>query len=389
MKFNFDQVVDRRHTNSIKYDMATYAKAIDVLPLWVADMDFKAPPCVEEALLRRTQHGVFGYSESGAHYFKVLQNWFKRRHNWNIEQEWMIKTPGIVNAIHVAILALTAEEDGVLIQPPVYHPFASAVRKTGRRLVENELIYEKNRYQIDFNDFEQKIVQEGVKMFVLCSPHNPVGRVWTKDELTKMGEICLCHGVVVVADEIHQDFVYQGHKHLIFAAQNPSYSDIAITCTAPSKTFNLAGLPLSNIFISNAFMREKFLREYKRIGLSHVGVMGIVACQAAYENGDVWLEELLRYLAGNILFINEFLEERLPQVKMVNPEGTYLAWLDFNALGFGRDELEAVIADKARLWLNSGELFGTGGAGFQRLNAACPRSMLQEAMDRLCSAIHL
>ena len=387
MKYGFDQIIERRNTYSIKYDMAAFGKAKDVLPLWVADMDFKAPPCVEQALLKQVKHGVFGYSEAGAPYFAALKDWFGRRHDWRIEQEWLIKTPGVVNAIHVGLLAFSAPKDAVLIQQPVYHPFAYAVQKTGRRLVVNELIYDHDRYQIDFDDFEQKIMRQGVKIFILCNPHNPVGRVWTREELTRMGDICLRHNVVVIADEIHQDFVYKGHKHLVFATLDPGYQDITVTCTAPSKTFNLAGLALSNIFISNAALRERFIREYERLGLGHVNVMGIAACQAAYEDGEEWLEELLGYLAGNMSFIGGFLKKSLPKVKLVEPEGTYLAWLDFSALNLGANELDALLTDKARLWLNRGDIFGAGGAGFGRLNAACPRLLLQQAMDRLKSAL--
>jgi cystathionine beta-lyase len=387
MKYDFDQIIERRNTYSIKYDMEAYGKAEDVLPLWVADMDFKSPPCVEEALIRQSRHGVFGYSESDAPYFTTLQNWFIRRHNWQIEKEWLIKTPGIVNAIHIALLALAEPQDGVLIQQPVYHPFAAAVKKTGRKLVVNELVYEDGCYSIDFDDFVQKISRQGVKIFILCNPHNPVGRVWTREELTKMGDICLEHGVIVIADEIHQDIVYAGHRHLVFTALDPGYEDITVTCTAPSKTFNLAGLPLSNIFITNAALRERFRRVYERLGLGHVGVMGIAACQAAYADGDEWLEQLLDYVADNMSYLAEFLQERLPAVRFVKPEGAYLAWLDFRSLGLGADELDALITDKARLWLNRGEIFGAGGAGFQRLNAACPRSLLRQAMHRLESAL--
>lgn len=389
MKYDFDQIIERRDTYSIKYDMAAYGKAGDVLPLWVADMDFKSPPCVEEALLSQVRHGVFGYSESGAPYFTVLQNWFKRRHNWHIEKEWLIKTLGVVNAIHIALLALTQAQDVVLIQQPVYHPFAFAVQKTGRKLAVNELIYEDGRYRIDYEDFAQKISQQGVKVFILCNPHNPLGRVWTREELTNMGDICLEHGVIVIADEIHEDFIYEGHKHVVFADLSPGYNDITITCTAPSKTFNLASLPLSNIFIANSAMRERFTRAYERLGLGHVGVMGIAACQAVYESGDEWLEQLLVYLAGNMTFMAEFLQAKLPKVKMIKPEGTYLAWLDFRALGLDPDVLDALILDKARLWLNRGEIFGAGGAGFQRLNAACPRSVLRQAMERLADALSM
>ncbi|MCL1974748.1 MAG: pyridoxal phosphate-dependent aminotransferase [Firmicutes bacterium] len=387
MKYDFDQIVERRQTYSVKYDMQAYGKAPDLLPMWIADMDFKAPPCVEEALLRQCNHGIFGYSESDSIYFTTMQKWFKNRHDWHIEQEWLVKTPGIVNAIHVAILSLTEFGESVLIQPPVYHPFAAAVQKTGRSLAVNELVYDNGYYKIDFTDFEQKIVEQNVKMFILCNPHNPVGRVWKRAELRRMGEICLKYGVIVVADEIHQDFLWDNNKHLVFTDIDPAYKDITITCTAPSKTFNIAGLQISNIFIANAVLREKFKLAYERMGLGHVNVMGIAACQAVYENGLEWLLQLLEYLAGNMAFIDRFLKERLPQIKLVKAEGTYVAWLDFISLGLDADELDALLTNKARLWLNRGDIFGAGGAGFQRLNTACPRFVLQQAMEKLEKAI--
>ena len=386
MKYDFDQIIERRHTYSMKYDLAAYGKTPDTLPMWVADMDFKSPPCVEQALVEQSRHGIYGYSESDAAYFSALQSWFKRRHNWQIEPEWLIKTPGVVNAIYIALLAITAPGEGVLIQQPVYQCFAAAIQKTGRRIVVNELVYEDVSYRIDFTDFEHKIVEQGVKVFILCNPHNPVGRVWKREELTRMGDICLKHGVTVIADEIHQDFVYPGHKHLVFTELDPCYNDMTITCTAPSKTFNLAGLSLANIFIPNDAIREKFEGSYEKMGLSHVNVMGIAACRAAYESGEEWLEQLLDYLAGNMLFINEFLRKRLSLIRLVKPESTYVAWLDFRSLGLSANDLESLITDKARLWLNSGYIFGAGGAGFQRMNAACPRSLLELAMERLAKA---
>ena len=404
MKYNFDQMIDRRNTMSVKYDSAIYRQGEDILPLWVADMDFRTPPCVTEALELRSRHGIFGYSEADVPYFAALKSWFKRRHDWRVEPEWLIKTPGVVSAIHIALLALTEPGDAVIIQQPVYYPFASAVQQTGRQLVVNELVNNDckdsdddnyiddneaneandNNYRIDFDDFEKKILQHQVKMFILCNPHNPVGRVWRRHELIRLGDICLKHGVLVIADEIHQDFVFQGHKHLVFAGLKPAYEDITVTCTSPSKTFNLAGLPLSNIFIANPRLRKKFKHICARIGQNHVGVMGLVACQAACEGGEEWLEALLEYLAANMAFIREFLEQNLKgSVKMTAPEGTYLAWLDFRALGHSAQELDNMLKRRARLWLNRGDMFGAGGDGFARLNAACPRSMLEEAMKRL------
>jgi len=381
--FDFDKIIERRNTYSSKYNMAAYKKPADVLPLWVADMDFMAPPCVLDALAEQGRHGVFGYFNTGEPYFKVLQNWFSGHFEWNVSPDWLVKTPGIVNAIYVALMALTEPGDAVIIQQPVYYPFTLSVQDTGRKLVVNQLVNENNYYRIDFDDFEKKIIANNVKAFILCHPHNPVGRVWTREELVQLGNICLRHGVIVISDEIHQDFIYEGHKHLVFAGLGAEYCDITVTCTAPTKTFNLAGLPVANIFISNAKIREKFLRTYNRFGVTQLCVMGIVACQAAYAGGAPWLRELLGYLSGNMSLIGEFLDDRLPEIKFVKPEGTYLAWLDFRALGLGERELGEWVTNKARLWLHNGTIFGESGAGFMRLNAACPRSVLLEALERL------
>ena len=383
MSFDFDRIIERRGTYSMKYGMVERGKPDDILPLWVADMDFQAPPCVLDALEEQCRHGIFGYSDTGREYFNVLHDWFFKRYDWDIDEDWLVKTPGVVNAIYVALMALTEPGDSVIIQQPVYHPFASTVKDAGRRLVVNELINEDGRYRIDFDDFEKKIVSNNVKAFILCNPHNPVGRVWTRSELTNLGDICLRSGVAVISDEIHQDFVYSGHKHLVFAALKPEYADMTITCTAPSKTFNLASLMLANTFIPNASLRERYEREYDRFGVSLLGIMGFVACKAAYEGGERWLAELLSYLSGNMALIGEFLDEKLPDIRLVRPEGTYLAWLDFRALGLDADELDEFVTHKARLWLNNGAMFGAGGAGYMRLNAACPRSVLHEALERL------
>jgi len=381
MGFDFDRAVDRRDTRSIKYDHAAHGMPGDAIPMWVADMDFQAPPCVVAAMEERLRHGIFGYSKVDDRYFGVLKEWYGRRFGWNVEREWLTVTQGVVNAIYVAVRALTGPGDGVTIQQPVYYPFASAIRDTGRQLVVNELLYSGGRYSIDFDDFERKVRQS--RMFILCSPHNPVGRVWTRGELERMGEICLRHGVTVVSDEIHQDFVFPGHRHHVFSGLDPRFADIAVTCTAPSKTFNLAGLPLSNIFIKDRGLGERFLREYKNCGLGQPGIMSIIACQAAYESGGEWLGELLEYLGGNVSLLRGFLRERIPEIRLVEPEGTYLAWLDCTRLGLPARELDGLIAQKGKLWLSVGDIFGQGGEGFFRMNVACPRSVLREGLARL------
>jgi len=381
MKHDFDRVIERRGTYSIKHNPASRGKPDDVLPLWVADMDFAAPPCVSEALVSLARHGIFGYSEPDAAYFSVIRNWFAGRFGWSVEREWLVVTPGVVNALAVAIRAFTEPGDGVVIQQPVYYPFESSVRQNGRRLLINELMYSGGSYGIDFQDFENKIQE--AKLFILCSPHNPVGRVWTRDELVRMGEICLRHGVTIVADEIHQDFVFPPNRHLVFAAIDPRFAAITVTCTSPSKTFNLAGLHNANIFIANETLRSKFRQEYASCGLSQPSVAGLAACKAAYKGGGQWLDELIAYIGGNMSLLREFLQTQLPKIKFVEPEGTYLAWLDFSEFGLSAKELDTLITHKCKLWLSSGHTFGAGGKNFQRMNIACPRTVLQEALGRL------
>jgi len=381
MKYDFDKVIDRSNSYSIKYEPSWRGKPSDVLPLWVADMDFAAPPCVQEAIMRRAEHGIYGYSEPDAEYFDVLRKWFEERLDWNIERDRLVITPGVVNALYIAIRAFTKPGDGVVIQQPVYYPFESSIKKTGRQLLVNELVLSDGRYGIDFQDFEEKIKQ--AKMFILCNPHNPVGRVWEREELIRMGEICLRHGVIVIADEIHEDFIFHGHKHLVFAALNKDFDNITITCTSPSKTFNLAGLLHANNFISNKTLREKFKEEYAQIGIGQPGIMGIITCKAAYESGAEWLDELMEYLGQNMLLIKTYLSNHIPRIKLIEPEGTYLAWLDCRELGLSAKKLDEAVTHKGKLWLNAGYTFGKGGEGFERINAACPRSVLHKALERL------
>lgn len=384
MQYNFDEIIDRRNSDCLKYDFAEKrGKPKDILPLWVADMDFKTPPEVIEALATKSRHGIFGYSDVGDDYFKILQNWFNHYFNWTVEQSWLIKTPGIVFAICAAIRALTSKGDSVLIQQPVYYPFSESVLINDRKLVVNELKLDQGTYSIDWQDFEDKIIQNQVKLFILCSPHNPVGRVWTEAELLRIGDICLQHGVTVISDEIHADFVFPGHRHLVFANLKPEFADITITCTAPTKTFNLAGLQVSNILIANPGIRKLMLREISRCGYSQLGIMGLTACREAYSSGHQWLAELNAYLDGNRQYMSKYFAQKLPQIKMIEPEGTYLAWLDCRGLGLADAELDRQIIHRAGLWLNSGRIFGAGGEGFQRINFACPRATLAEALSRL------
>lgn len=381
---DFDTVIDRKGTRSLKYDFAVRrGKPKDVLPLWVADMDFQTSSYITDALEDMVKHGVFGYSESEEHYFGAVQNWMERHYNWHVKESWMTKTPGIVFALAMAVKAYTQENDAVLIQPPVYYPFKEVVEDNHRRLVNNTLVLGGDgTYTIDYEDFEKRIIEENVKLFILCNPHNPVGRVWTKEELERLGEICLKHGVFVVSDEIHADFVFE-RKHTVFSEVKEAYRDISMICTSPSKTFNIAGLQISNIFISNPEKATAFRRQVAAAGYSQVGLPGLVACEAAYRHGDEWLEGVLAYIKANAEFTRAYLQEHLPRVKMTKLEGTYLVWLDFRNYGLTDKELDEKILNQAGLWLDSGAVFGKCGEGFQRINIACPRKTLHQALDRL------
>ncbi len=389
MPVNFDEIIDRRNTDSLKYDFAAKrGMPDDILPLWVADMDFPAPDAVRQALAERVAHGIFGYSDAADDsYFGALSRWYTERFDWSIRPEWLVKTPGVVFALCAAIRALTAEGDAVLIQPPVYYPFSESVLENNRRLITNRLVYADGGYGVDLADFEEKIVTHGVKLFILCSPHNPVGRVWTEAELTAMGDICVRHGVYVVADEIHADFVYPGHRHLVFANLKPAFAELSITCTAPSKTFNLAGLQISNILVPNTNIRRSLRREVNRVGYSQPNIMGLIACRAAYAQGGEWLDALKVYLLDNLAFARQFLAEQLPQLRLVEPQGTYLLWLDCSALALTDRALDDLMVHKAGLWLDGGTMFGAGGEGFQRINIASRRETLREALLRLKKAV--
>lgn len=385
---DFDTVVDRRNTNCLKYDFAVYrGKPENVLPLWVADMDFKVSSYIEDAIINQARHGIYGYSEVAEEYFQVLKNWNYKHYNWNIERKWLVKTPGIVFALALAVKAFSKKGESVLIQQPVYYPFSEVILDNERNLVDNTLVLQEDgSYKIDFEDFERKIVENNVKLYFLCNPHNPVGRVWTKEELTALGDICLKHKVIVVSDEIHADFDYTG-RHIVFADLKEEYKDISITCMAPSKTFNIAGLQLSNIFIPNRELKQRFKKEIAAAGYSQLNAVGLVAAKAAYENGEEWYQAMLSYVKDNIEYTRKYLEENLPVLKMTKPEGTYLVWIDFKGLGLSDEELEDLIINKAGLWLDSGLVFGKAGKGFQRINVACPRKTLQLALDKLKSSI--
>lgn len=385
---DFDTVLDRRNTNSLKYDCAKmFGKPENALPLWVADMDFRISSYIQEAITASVEHGIFGYSEPGEEYFEAVRDWMRKHHNFNVERKWLVKTPGIVYALAMAVKAYTKENDAVILQQPVYYPFRNVIENNGRRVVNNPLKQdETGKYYMDFADLENKIVSEQVKLMFLCNPHNPVGRVWTKAELCRLGDICYRNKVIVVSDEIHADFIFSG-THQVFMELKEEYKEITVTCTSPSKTFNIAGLQISNIFIANPELKRAFRNQIKATGLDEMNAVGLVACQAAYKYGEEWYQRMLSYIKENISYLKDYLSENLPMVKMIEPEGTYLVWLDFRELGLNTDELEELILKKAGLWLDGGTMFGEEGKGFQRVNAACPRNVLTQALEQLRKAI--
>lgn len=387
-KINFNIVVNRKNTNCLKYDFAVRrGRPENVLPLWVADMDFKVAPEITQEIEKRVAHGIFGYSEVKEEYFEAISAWMEQKHGWHVKEDWLVKTPGVVFALAMAVQAFTEPGDAVIIQQPVYYPFSEVIADNGRRIVDNTLeLKEDGKYHINFEDFEQKVKENHVKLFLLCSPHNPVGRVWTKEELKKITAICRKYDVIVVSDEIHEDFVFNG-KHQVFADLSEDAKNRTITCTAPSKTFNLAGLQVSNIWIANPKLREKFKKQIAAAGYSQLNTLGLTACEAAYRYGGEWHAELLGYLKSNLNFLREFLQTRLPEVKLIEPEGTYLVWLDFGSLGLTEEQREELLTKKAGIWLDSGAIFGAAGEGFERINIACPRSILKDALERIERAV--
>ena len=387
MQYDFDTPIDRTHTWSIKHDFKKEnGKADDILQLWVADMDFRSPDSVVEALKKAVDHGIFGYSRADESYFDAVAAWYQKRHHLTLQPEWMTCTPGIVFALSIAVRAFTQEGDAVLIQPPVYHPFSRAILRNKRTLVENPLVLKDGHYEMDLEELEQKVLDEHVKLMILCNPHNPVGRVWTREELTSLADICLRHHVYVISDEIHGDFVWQGHEQTPYASISEEACLHSMMCTAPSKTFNLAGMATSNLFIPDPEMRRKFRSELLDVGQENMNRLGLFACRAAYEGGGEWLDQLIGYLAGNLALVRDFCKNRVPQIQLVEPEGTYLAWLDCRELGMTDDELMAFFSDEAKVWLDPGKHSGEQGSGFMRFNLGSSRSVIAQALDQIEAA---
>ena len=384
---NFDEYIERRHTDSLKYDFAVRrGLPEDVLPLWVADMDFRTSSYVEDAVIERTRHGIFGYTETGEEYFRSVAGWMKRRHDWDVQYSWLVKTPGVVFALAMAVKGFTNEGDPVLIQQPVYYPFSEVIEDNKRVIVSNDLVLgDDNRYHIDFEDFEKKIVDNKIKLFFLCSPQNPTGRVFTREELEKLGDICVKYGVIVVSDEIHNDFAFFG-EHTVFTKVKKEFEDISIVCTSVSKTFNLASMLISNIFIPNAKIRHVFKKQYAAAGMSQLSALGITATSVAYDKGDEWYEKMIDYVKANILFVKDYVKKNIPGVSVIDGEGTYLMWLDFRGTGLSGTEIDRKIIYEAKLWLDSGKIFGKTGTGFQRINVAVPRSTVVECLERIKAA---
>ena len=386
MSFNFDKVIDRKNTFAAKTDLAEKRnKPVDALPLWIADMDFPTAPAINEAIKERAEHGIYGYSRPDDRYYRAVKKWLKERHDFSVSDEEIVNTPGVVFAIGTAIRAFTKKGDGVLIQRPVYYPFSNVINVNERRLVNNPLVFKNGHYEIDFEDFERKIVSEKVKLFIFCSPHNPGGRVWKKEELERISAICLKHQVLLVSDEIHSDITFDGHKHTVYASLSKEAAENSIICTSPSKTFNLAGLQFSNIIIRNKKLREEFQREIDRTGYDEPSLMGLIAATAAYEKGGEWFDQAKKYIQENIDFTVEYVAKHCPRITVHRPEGSYLVWLDFSAFTELSDlELSKRILNRAKVWLDYGAMFGPEGEKFQRINVATPRSILEEALKRIC-----
>ncbi len=382
--YNFDQVINRRGTNSVKWDSA----ADGVLPLWVADMDFATAPCVQEAVQRRAQHPVFGYVRVPDSYYEAVIRWFARRHQFTMQRDWIIYTSGVVPAISAIIQALTRPGDKVLVQTPVYNCFFSSIRNSGCQLADSPLVLHENRYEIDFEDFERKAQDPAVRLFLLCNPHNPAGRAWTQAELQRLADICLRHDVFIVSDEIHNELTLPGHKYTCLGALGEPYVRNAAILTSPSKSFNIAGLQIANITIADQDIRQRVDKQININEVCDVNPFGVEALQAAYSaEGEQWLEELLAYIQGNYNFLRDFFQRELPQLAVIDMEATYLPWVDCWPLGKASKQMEKELLGGQQVWFNAGDMYQPGNSTFLRINIACPRSILEEALQRFAKYV--
>ncbi|WP_294588505.1 MalY/PatB family protein [uncultured Bacteroides sp.] len=384
MKYDFNEIIPRRHTNSYKWDSATDE---DVLPLWVADMDFRTAPPVVEALQKRVEHGIFGYTKVPSAYYEAITNWFARRHVWQIDKDWIIYTSGVVPALSAIIKALTKPGDRVLVQTPVYNCFFSSIRNNNCEVVDNPLIYTNRTYHIDFTNLERLTADPNVKLMLLCNPHNPAGRVWTREELTRLGEICLRNNVIVVADEIHCELVYPGHTYTPFASISKTFLMNSVTCTSPSKAFNLAGLQIANIISADEEVRMRIDKAININEVCDVNPFGVEALMAAYNNGEEWLEELKHYLAENYSYLKEYFNEHLPQFPVTMLEGTYLVWVNCSVLQQRSKDIVETLLKEEKLWVNEGSMYGEAGNSFIRINIACSREVLTDGLNRLMNGL--
>lgn len=383
MKYDFDKTIDRRATNSYKWDSATEG----VLPMWVADMDFRTAPAIIDALQKRVAHGIFGYTRVPDAYYDAVTSWFSRRHGWDIDREWIIYTSGVVPAVSAVIKALTVPGDKVIVQTPVYNCFFSSIRNNGCEIVSNPLRRTADTYEMDFAALERCAADPRAKVMLLCNPHNPAGRVWTPDELTRLGNICLRNGVTVVADEIHCELVYQGFKYTPFASLSDAFLHRSVTCVSPSKAFNIAGLQIANIVAFDNDLRSRIDKAININEVCDVNPFGVAATIAAYNEGEEWLNQLVDYLHGNYEAMAEFCRRELPEFPITRLEGTYLVWMDCSSLGMPSDALEHALLDDARLWLNAGTMYGAEGEGYMRWNIACPRSVMLDGLNRFLNFV--
>ncbi len=391
-EWNFDLIINRRGTNSVKWSKQFLKRIFgeiddDFIPLWVADMDFNCPPCIKDEIIKRAEHQLYGYTFTKKNDYQSLISWYILQHNWEIENQWICATPGVIPAINFIIQKFSDPGDKIILQTPVYYPFFEAIKNNTRQIVENPLIWNKAQYTMDLKDFETKIQDPRVKLVILCNPHNPIGRVWTKRELIELGDICIKYEKIIISDEIHCDLIMPGYKHTCFASISDEFANIAITCNSISKTFNLAGLKHSNIIIPNEKLRNEFKSHLKNLGLEGSSLFGKIAAQIAYKEGKKWLDDLILYVHANFRFLKETLSHNLPKINVIELQATYLVWLDFNQYQITEEKLNDLIVKKAKIGLDDGKWFGKEGKGFKRINIACPRGILEEAINRLISAM--
>ena len=388
MKYNFDQIHNRKDYNSVKWnELKEKFGTKDLIPFWIADMDFKSPQPVINRLIEAAQHGIYGYTRSSKTYFNAVINWMQKRQNWEIKKEWITVAPGVIPALGFIIRIFTQPGDKVIIQPPVYPPFFDIILKNGRNILANPLILKNNKYYMNFTDLEKKIKDPRAKILILCSPHNPVGRVWRRDELIELGKICIKHNVLIISDEIHADIIYPGFKHTPFASISQNFSQNSITCTSPSKTFNLAGLKTANIIIPNKELFRVYDNLLDSLHLGENNYFGLFALEAAYQEGEDWLDQLLNYLYENLQFLKGFIKIKIPKINIIEPEGSYLVWVDFRSLNLDSAQIRTLMIKKAKVVLNDGYRFGREGEGFERISIGCPREILKNGIEKIKYAI--